>query len=332
VGETNYEIRLFGKEQMQAWNDLFKATFTTGLPENLFQWKYFSNPFGDAILAGAFNNDELVAAGALMPELNYLNGRKKLLYKFTDLMVHSSHQKRGLANKIIAHLTKQATANGSELLYTLCSKIATKGFVKNNWVYKGAMLNYFKPRILLGLQFAFVRQQKLLAEKTIRIITEPLELQSYFTVQNPSQLFIVAKDYAFLRWRMSHPRFKYRVLLYEQDERVMGYLLLSHESVSNMYSVIDVDAINDDKKVIEALLCTAEYLAYKAAARAILVTAMPDSSMHKAIGNKLYFHNPYSRGPLKSELDFNICLLENDLPYRNQEKLFDISALNYDDV
>lgn len=329
---ADYEIRLLTEHNEQAWNRLFTFTFTTGLPDNLFKWKYFSNPFGNAIVAGAFANNELVAAGALIPELNYFDGNKELLYKFTDLMVNPAHQKRGLANKIIARLNKEAVTNNAGLLYTLCSKIATKGFLKNNWCYKGQMINYFKPRQLLRLQFAFNNPQKLIDNKTISIASDTSLLQSYFTEPKPSHQFLISMNNEWLNWRLKHPRFHYNVLLYNSGNAVVGYLLLSNNTQTNMLSIVDVGAVANDPKIKDELLVAAEFEAFKSSSRALVVPCMHQSHLRQLIKGKNYLSNPFKRGPLKSELDFNICFLKDASYYGDQTQMFDISALNYDDI
>jgi hypothetical protein len=62
----NYKI--LNIKDMNQLNGLYQLAFDDILPINFFEWKYFANPFGEAVVLGMYIEDELVGSGALIPE------------------------------------------------------------------------------------------------------------------------------------------------------------------------------------------------------------------------------------------------------------------------
>lgn len=323
MGEI-YSYKLLSIDDIPQLEKLFLAAFNQQVKKDFFKWKYFDNPFGSAILVGAYFNDLLVGSGAMIPEeLNHC-GKINLTYKCTDLMTHPYHQQKGISKSVNAFLNEEVLKTKASYTYTLCSKVSTKSFVKNKWVHVEEISNFFKPRILLRSSFLFANRKS-----GIHHFDELGNILDNFRFFVSDNLISLNKTNAFMKWRISNPNFSYKILChFDEKEEVNGYLIYSLSS-NNLVNIIDFEST--DKLIVKNLLKELEYLAVKGRFRGILVMTLKKSRLYRFIGRRGYIRNPFNKGPLKTILDFNMKVNDSD------ESLFDsriweISSLNYDDI
>ncbi len=320
-----YSYRRLNKNDIPQLENLFLSAFGQSVKGNFFKWKYFENPFGDALLIGVFFQDVLVGSGAMIPEKMSNSGKIISVYKCTDLMTHPNHQKRGLSKSVNKLLAQEVEIENCSFSYTLCSKVSTKSFLKTNWLFVGEILNFFKPRILLNLTSVFVRSRN----SGIKYYREIAGLLDRYNFSNSSEGMALQKTVEFVKWRTSNPNFTYSILChYNAENEINGYLIFSISS-NNLANLIDIDS--SDKTVLKGLFREFEKVVLKNKYKGILVMCLKNSSLSRYASKRGYIYNPFKKGPLKTILDFNIknALVDPPSP---KTKAYDITALNYDDI
>lgn len=324
----NYIYRILTFEDITQLHDLYKAAFQRKKIAGFFKWKYFNNPVEDAMVAGAFYNGKLVASCAMVPEKMKLFDKQVIVFKCTDLMTDPGHQRKGLSKKVNELLTNKLNDSGVPFLYTLCTAISTRSFLKNKWNFIKEVTNYFKPYALLRIQFLFKRK-KFQDVFLFDLIDD--QLNNYEFKSDTSKIS-VCKSVNFLKWRMSNPCFAYKIIChYNNNKQVNGYLIYSI-STSKMLNIIDADTVDNDKKIIDTLLRYAEFIVVKEKYTGILLMTVENSSLHSNIKNKGYLKNPFNKGPLKTSLDFDAFKYDTAIPNFEEASTWDIYGLSYDDI
>lgn len=324
---NTYSYRLLTFEDLPGLNRLFKDAFEIDPKPEFFSWKYFSNPAGNTIIAGAFDGDQLVGSGAMMPEIMNVLGKEELVYKCTDLMTHPLHQKKGISKKVNELLNSAIQEKEVPFTYTLCTKISTMSFLKNGWTYVGGVINFFKPVIYLRIIGLF-RKNKFSSFRFYNAVNNYLDSYHF---KNDKSLIGIKKTQEFLRWRTSNPNFISGMICSFNDQAVNGYLVYSI-SKTNFIHIVDMEVSGDEEKIKKDLLRCIEYIAVKENCRAVIAMTIKGTPFYNFIKRNGYFHNPFKKGPLVSELDFDVHYYDNKINTGTSIDTWDLNALNYDDV
>jgi len=326
-----YFDRLLGEKDLGSISRLYKSAFKKTPELDVFRWKYFQNPAGNAIWAGVFHGEEVIAAGAMVPEDVFVFAEQRTIYKCTDLMVHPEHQKRGLAKRIINQLKKNIDRTAPLFSYTLCAKHATPGFQRNNFVHSGEMKTFFIPFFMLRIKFLAQKLGGSYQDAKVKKFDSVLAPLDGFDFQRTEKRISVKKSADFLRWRMANPQYQYKLIGYFENDNLGGYLIYS-VGKANIMNIIDVETLPNLANVGEKLILAAEYEAYVMKYRAIAFSSVGSNYFTCQFGRRYFLRNPFKKGPFKSQIDFNICIDEG---YDNS--VFDLAnwevyALHYDDV
>lgn len=326
MGEYSY--RFLTRADIDELNKLYEAAFQTVSTQGLFLWKYFSNPAGNAIVAGAFYNDLLIGSGAMVPEIMNVFGLQETVYKCTDLMTHPAHQKKGISKKINALLNEEVSGYNPPFYYTLCSKISTKSFLKNNWNYAGGVINFFKPSLYIRAYSAFRKSHF----ESIKIFDSIGNRLDDFRFRNNPSVIALKKTPEFLKWRMLNPNFKYKILFnYSDQGEVNGYLICSITQ-GKVVNVIDFEAIANDQVILNKLFRCIENITIRETYKALLVMAIKNTPLYHTLKHRRFLYNPFNSGPLVSELDFDIYYADKKRLANKPVTVWDFSGLNYDDI
>lgn len=323
-----YTYRLLTIEDLKELNNLFQVAFNRNPKRDFVRWKYFKNPAGDAVLVGAFYKDKLVGSGAMLPEKMNVFNQKVTIFKCTDLMTHPEHQRKGLSKKINEALVLQMSEMNTPFLYTMCSKISTKSFLRNNWIFLEQVINFFKPYEMLIIQ-NFFRKDNF---QTFGFYDGVKSHLNEYEFQIDSSRISAGKSSDYLKWRTSNPYFKYKIICsYDNAKKIDGYLIYSI-SENNLLNVIDIDSLDKNEEVIHRLLLCAEYIALKEKYKGIVIMAVKNTLFYNFVQSRNYLRNPFEKGPLTAMLDFDVYLFDKSIADITDLSLWKISALNYDDI
>lgn len=309
------ELRWLGRADVDQLHNLFTKCFDFEiLSKDFFKWKYFDNPAGEALVCGLFDGTKLIASGALLPELIDYQGCSKLVYKCTDLMTDPVYRGKGLAKKLVHNLTKQGLEK-SDFLYTICSKVATKSFVRADWSYIDKMIYFVRfPLFSILKTNTYILNHRSNFDEVI---------SSFNVLGSENEVKILKEE---LLWRVQNPKFHYGI--YELVEHGISHFIVfselnrsiqlvyfttySSEKILNMlFARLHNDARKSKRKVISLLHAKTHYFSF--------------------FIKKGYITNLFSFCKMKSILDLNFISKKNDIEFfffwKNQ-----ISTINYDDL
>ena len=99
-----------------------------------------------------------------------------------------------------------------------------------------------------------------------------------------------------------------------------------------MLNVIDINCYGNNKKISNELLGYAEYVVVKEKYTGIVIMAIKNSSFQQFLKNQHYLRNPYRKGPLTHQIDFDIFVYNKNLGNLKKLTTWNVYGLNYYDV
>jgi len=284
---------------LQQINELYRRCFQDQIEDDFFEWKYFSTFQSETIVLGLFEGTQLIASGALLYEVLLKDDKVLKTLRCTDLMTHPDYRGRGASRKIAGGLNEFLAKSNVDVVYTMCSKIATKSFFKTGWKFEKEIFYYFKPRFFSLFSSSIKDESK--ETSTLEAICKVYKLN----YSNKAYL-------NFIKWRFANPKYKY-YLISNEDEFIV------YTINNNILFVIDFKVNgfaflkNLDKLVIEN-----NYRGIVVLSSCSQIQNLKFSFLNGYLINKFNF------GPLKSLLDFNVL--------KEGERFKDVYSINYDDV
>jgi len=184
---------------------------------------------------------------------------------------------------------------------------------------------------MLVIGSLFRNARDLYAEGIIRRESHPKELFQAFDFQQDTSKIQFLKSADLLTWRMTHPRYSYEVIFHFDGDAPDGYLILGRTS-GGMLNIIDLEAIGHDMRILKDLIIAAEYEAIRHRSRAITGCAVRGTQFADLMAAQHFLRNPFEQGPLRSLIDFNICIDDSYGPELFKKENWEIYALVYDDL
>lgn len=292
------------KEDLIAINKLYRNCFNDEIVDNFFEWKYFSAFQHETVVVGLFDKNELIASGALLFEMIAGNGKIIKTLRCTDLMTHPNHRGKGASKKISNALNEYISESKVDVVYTMCSKIATKSFLKTGWKFQKPIHYYFKPSVLSQLSNLFLKQNKgLLYNDSLDVLCDVYKNK-----------FSDDEFLKFIEWRYSNLKYHYQLIFSKDKQEFIIYTIHN-----NFLFIIDFEV-----KHFSFLKYLDEIVTDEKVRGIIVLSSSNNIKKMKFSIFKGYFVNKFKFGVLKSLLDFNI--------FRGEQNLNKVYSYNYDDI
>ncbi|CAM3324451.1 GNAT family N-acetyltransferase [Empedobacter stercoris] len=101
--------------------------------EEWFNWKFRDNPYGEAILACAIDNEKIIGCVALGKHVLNIKGIKYSCALSYETFVHPNYQGKGLFKKLILLAEEEAIKQEIQVLINFPNSNSLPGFLKMNW-------------------------------------------------------------------------------------------------------------------------------------------------------------------------------------------------------
>ncbi len=112
-----------------------------------YQWMYFNNPAGDAVIASAWHKGVLIATFALAPKKALINGTEMIFGKPMDMFTDPDYQGLSIMSVLTKMVFEEAYKKGIDAWFINPSGNSYPIF-KNKWGYKELFEMFFRYRIL----------------------------------------------------------------------------------------------------------------------------------------------------------------------------------------
>jgi hypothetical protein len=219
-------IRKFRENDEKKVLELWKFTFDQEMNQALWRWKYFDNPYPQALLLCESEKEEILALYGGIPFRGSRDGKAVVIVQLMDIMSHPDFRGKGLfARTGKAFFEIFCKKNSAEILY---------GFPGKFHFELGKRILGYAP-LESGVAYLKAETGALASKKSPSLL-------SIKRTENPGEQFdrlwekcrrdypyAVVRQSEFLRWRfLKHPEKKYEIFCLKGmfSEEIEGYAVL----------------------------------------------------------------------------------------------------------
>ena len=168
---------------------LFSESYGQELPDELWDWAYIDNPFGNPYVALAFD-DGLIAHYAVIPyPLVDEAGVKQESFLSMTTMVAKSHRKYGLFTKLASLVYDELKKDGADFVMGFPNRMSAPGFRKRlGW-------EVLEPDVVVSVAWPYLERLA--------------DIENKIAFDRSPQLFANLSDGELRDWRLSKPGVNY---------------------------------------------------------------------------------------------------------------------------
>lgn len=175
-----------------------------------FNWKFRENPFGEAILACAEENEKIIGCVAYGMQPFWLNDKKLNGVLSFETFVHPEFQGRGVFVNLLRIAEKEVINREVDLMLNFPNSNSLIGFLKYGWKQIDKPEYWIKGKSFLTIPLSFIDLRK--GFQTENSNLNDLEAQTSF-IQIPVKKLTSLITLDYLKWRFfSHPVSEYVVI------------------------------------------------------------------------------------------------------------------------
>ncbi|MBN2240939.1 MAG: GNAT family N-acetyltransferase [Dehalococcoidales bacterium] len=274
-------------EDTGRWKDLYKLSFGKEFPEEIWQWKYVTNPFIKEIppVYIAEENDRIAGALSVLyfPLVLHQDGVTTRIRSCQtgNGMVHPDFQRHGLFQSMVKHVMKKATERGFDLSYGFANDLSIGGRLKTGSLYVGRVKtyrliihplntieNYLKMKsipdvivkpmaVTAGIPFSrllhpYKKNRGIVKTGLVVDFLRDIELlYSEFKLAEGTYGY---RGVEFMKWRYTRPFTDYRFLGLYEGGRLTAYIVLCLYRNNQSSLVKDIYIRNNDQELAKSLL------------------------------------------------------------------------------
>ncbi len=280
-----------------------------------WRWQYLDNPPKKTCIFVAEDDTQIVGHLAMLPIYMNLRGEKILGAQSVDAAIDPMYRRQGIFASLSEECYAKAASQGIQLLYAFPNEAAYLGQMKLGWFDLGGL-----PRLVEILNPKAIIKRRVhsamiatLAAKPVHLLLrawkcnkrpEPVHQLKIVNVDSFDERFdylwlkikekfsvSVWKDSSYLNWRYrSCPDKKYTVLAAEEQNDLIGFIVLSGETEQgDVGRVIDF-LILPEKTVAAALLISAGLDCFKEQGKSMVICHMfEDSQFYRLFVRQGFF-------------------------------------------
>jgi hypothetical protein len=253
-----HTLRRVTLDELPAVNDLYNRCRRTNRSLAEAEWLYAGNPYGEAIIFGAFDSDhQLIGMRPAIAHRFVWRDQERLAYQFVDAIVAPEHRNRGIFGELVRAISA-AAARGDFGLFSFPNHNSLPIYRKTPWLHCLGRCEV-KVKVLSRLAYARLKlggrglgpppspahdADPGLCEGRTRLV--PIRnFDCDFTALH-GEVATVAASFTlrrreFLNWRyFGSPERQYHVALIEESGRHHGYVVM--RLMNRIAHVMDVFA------------------------------------------------------------------------------------------
>jgi len=279
IESGKFYIRKFQENDEKKVLELWRLTFNQEMNQPLWRWKYFDNPYSQALLLCESENHEILALYGGIPFKGSRDGRAVVIVQLMDIMSHPDFRGKGLFAR-----------TGKAFFEIFCKK----GSAEILYGFPGEFHFELGKRIL-GYAPLESRVTYLKGETDVLASKKRPSFKNIKRIKNPGKEFdrlwekcatdypyTIVRNSEFLRWRFCrHPEKKYEIFCLKGmfSAQIQGYAALYFKEDSAI--LVDMLFPKSEKKIT----CFFAEIAHMLKSRGILQleTWLPGSHFLKTI-------------------------------------------------
>ncbi len=241
---------------------------------DFFDWKYFRNPSGEAIVGIAESSGRVVATVAAVPTRLQLDDRIVSAYNLGDFLTATDFRNQGLFSRLIDLVCTEAAARGAALAYVQPNEnsypiLSRRGFQEP---HRFVLRRFLVPsRILtrkLGIPLRVARyvgfdslalHVSLPRWRDRSVIIEPAtafdpSMDHFWESARRGYDFLVARDRDRLQWRFADTPTPFRIHVARRGGELAGYIVTFVSRATAEAHIVDLFTHADDRGAAVELL------------------------------------------------------------------------------
>lgn len=268
------DVESIGELLPELGGPLYGERFPGKTSADFCNWKYFTNPAGDAIVGLALDHDRVVSVVAGTPKRIWLGNRTELAFELGDFITVPAYRKRGYFSSLIELVGGSAREMGAAFLYVRPNEISFPILVSRLGFHEQTRMDSRRYRLLSGVaQRKFGIPSRLiralgvdwlisklaLPKSSGRVAIEPLlqfddEVTELWEKTRDRYSFCLVRDREYLNWRYIDCPTPYRVWAARRSGELAGYLVAFSNCAQPLSTIVDLFADPDDDDTAAALL------------------------------------------------------------------------------
>lgn len=264
---------------------------------DFYEWKYFGNPMGDAIVGLAIADTRVVSMLAAMVKPLQVEERRVTAYEIGDFLTAPEFRKRGLGSRLTEMLYAEMRTRGAALVYGQPNDVSFPVFMKLGFVEPQQIQqrSYAVPsRVISGRLHV---SPKLISwtyiDDMMRSVAAPASSRSV-RVERISRFdaetdriwekvrdgykFVVVREREFLNWRYVDSPTPYQIWLARRGDEPVGFLVGFSGKDERVGEIVDLFTSESDPTAARALLHHAFKEFHSQGMRAILAYTIVNST------------------------------------------------------
>lgn len=314
------------KDQKNGIIDLRKLVFKDEDPDkentDFWNWEFEENYAGHANIYLAVSQQHVVGHYAVCPSKIFVDHKEKKGSIVVDVMTHPDYRYQGMFTTMGEYSLNDSGRSGIDFSYGFpIRKGVMPGHLKIGWkiafelpvyVYPvnfSDILKKFIPGNVLPRLLGMIPQCLFQTMKCIRKLSTKKctvrsadkfektgELEQFIKKTKDQHRIMQCRDYEFLDWRYNTNRYrKYKIFFaYRRKKEMSGYVVLRETVIYGLkcVTVIDIQALDFDKNVINSLLDCAGKYAVKCGA-ALVGCMINNNAYRRQMLKNFYIKSPY---------------------------------------
>ncbi|WP_352421866.1 GNAT family N-acetyltransferase [Proteiniphilum sp.] len=218
----NYFIFNYETDKQLIDSFLESASLAHKIPQKTkewFLWKFRDNPYGEAILACAEEDEKIVGCVAYGMQPFWLKGEKREAVLSFETFVHPQYQGKGIFSNLIELGEKEVISKKIDFMLNFPNSNSLRGFLKKGWKSIDNPDYWIKGRNVytIPLGFKYLKKGFHPNQSNLTNLILPMDF-----IQSPKKQLTSVITPEYLKWRFfTYPVSEYRVIENENFHAVI---------------------------------------------------------------------------------------------------------------
>jgi len=271
------DLEEIGRLLPQVAGPQFPERFPNRTVAEFCQWKYFTNPAGDAAVGVAVDGQRVVSLVAGVPKRVKLGSDVVVAFELGDFITDPAYRKRGLFSSLIQMVCEESARRGAALAYVRPNessfRILTPGLdfieaqkiderrhiVPSGLIQRKTGLPPVVPRAL-GMDW--LARNFMLPSSPASVSVEGAtrfgeDMDTLWQRAREHYSLSLVRDSSYLNWRYVDCPTPYQIWIAHQNARPAGYVVAFASPTEPIAYLVDLFTLPDDTEAAAGLLRTA---------------------------------------------------------------------------
>jgi len=270
-----------------------------------YNWIYFKNPVGNAIVFCAKHNGKIISTFAMAPKSFYFFGKEIVIAKTMDMFTHDDYQGLGLMSKLSKLVFDKSKEQMTQMWYVTPS-VNSYPIFKNKWKYKETVKLYYCLNLLDPIPLLRAHLNKAIIKKLLWLPSVCFKnINNIINIKNPKNLIYldsfgddvdalwsnmkdhlkisIIRDSKYLKWRYIDNPDSYKIIGIDSSDGLLGIIVLKETIRKGLKigEIMDLLYVKCDRSIARTLLKASLFYFKHSGCAAAQTWTIKDSGLEK---------------------------------------------------